>query len=254
MAIPPVWQYPLQQPALSDNQVHVWCADLNLPDLELARLGTFLSDDEIARANKFRFVEHQKRFTAARGILRQLLANYLQISPCEVKFDYSDRGKPSLSGCHHNHHLQFNLSHSQNHALYGFTLNDLIGVDVEYIKDMPDAIKIAQRFFSTQEYELIKSTAIKEQERLFFTLWTAKEAYLKALGTGLAGSLDTVEIEVNPTRLRMVAGSKVTAGEWELYSCSPKNNYIGAIAIKSDQPNPEISFWSWHHSQQFSTA
>ncbi|MEM7757704.1 MAG: 4'-phosphopantetheinyl transferase superfamily protein [Cyanobacteria bacterium P01_A01_bin.40] len=248
MAKDSVWQDPLPQTRLEDDQVHIWRANLNLPDLEIDRLATYLSPDEKVRASKFRFPQHQTRFTAARGILRQLLGNYLQINPCEVKFDYSDRGKPQLSNSQQDRQLQFNLSHSQDYALYGLTYDDLIGVDVEYIRTMSDTLKIAQRFFSAREYELIKNTAVAKQQAVFFTLWTAKEAYLKAVGTGLAGSLDLVEIKLDPTSLLAIRGSKAAAASWSLYPCDPAANYVGAIAIRVEQAPTEISLYSWHQA------
>ena len=231
------WQVPLSPPSLNKHQVHVWRANLDLPTATIDSLTTCLSRDEIERANKFRFPQHQTRFIAARGILRQLLGNYLQINSCDLKFAYSDRGKPRLADFltnATNQQLQFNLSHSQNYALYGFTYNSSIGVDVEHLRELPDALKIAQRFFSPREYQLIYNTPPPEQPAVFFTLWTAKEAYLKAVGTGLAGSLDQVEIDVNPSRLLAINGSQETAASWLLYPCVPSINYLGAIATNAD--------------------
>ena len=250
MTINTVWKNPEQPPILDNNQIHVWRANLDVPDAEIVRLASLLSPDEVARGNKFRFPQLKARFTAARGILRQLLANYLSISPCEIQFDYGDRGKPRLSSSQHPSTLQFNISHSQEYALCGFTYDDPIGVDLEYIREMPDALKIAQRFFSVREYELIRTTEKEAQPELFFTLWTAKEAYLKAVGTGLAGSLDSVEIELNQPlspRLQAIQGDKATTADWSLYPCLPATDYLGAIAIQTYKSQKQINFWHWHH-------
>jgi 4'-phosphopantetheinyl transferase len=188
-----------------------------------------LSPDEIARANKFRFVQHKSKFIAARGILRQLLGNYLKVSPRSLTFTYSDRGKPQLET---DISLQFNISHSQDYALFGFTLNHLIGVDIEYRRSMPDALKIAQRFFSPREYKLLEEVAIEQQSKLFFQLWTAKEAYLKGTGSGLSGSLSSVEIcldQCESPYLSTLKQDKII--NWSLYSCTPATDYSAAIAI-----------------------
>ncbi len=251
MTIDTVWQDPLQLPVLEDNQVHIWRANLDLSETELDYLTAFLSPDEITRANKFRFPHLKTRFTAARGILRQLLGHYLSISPRKVEFQYSDRGKPQLSKIKSDHSLQFNISHSQEYALFGFTDQALIGVDLEYIRDMSDALKIAERFFSVREYKLLQETAKDEQQALFFTLWTAKEAYLKAVGTGLAGSLDAVEIELdlrgNPY-LHSIQGDRDVTVDWSLYPCLPTTDYLGAIAVKTDKSPKQINFWHWHQN------
>ncbi|MEN9568287.1 MAG: hypothetical protein RLZZ69_3483, partial [Cyanobacteriota bacterium] len=70
-----IWQLPQNKPILAAGAVHIWRANLGLSTPEIENLTTLLSTDEIARANKFRFVQHKNRFIAARGILRQLLGN-----------------------------------------------------------------------------------------------------------------------------------------------------------------------------------
>lgn len=242
----PVWKSPTPPPILECDRIHIWRANLDLPEAKISHLNTLLSPDEVAKANKFRFPIHRRRYIAARGILRQLLGNYLQISPSKLKFDYGDRGKPRLSNLEHSTPLQFNVSHSQEYALYGLTYHDPIGVDLEYIRKMPDAVKIAQRFFSSREYELIKSTVGKEQQILFFTLWTAKEAYLKAIGTGLAGDLSSIGLEVSPSGLITGTGKEDRAmADWSFYPCLPAMDYTGAIAVQTNKSPKKIEFWHW---------
>ena len=240
------WQYPSQIPILRGDRVHVWRANLDLPTEQIERLSQILSSDEIARAQKFRFPRHRRRFIAARAILRQLLGNYLQISPSKVVFDYSDRGKPFLAGSLGASRLQFNVSHSQEYALLGFTLKHLIGVDIEYLRPMPDAEKIAQRFFTTTELSLIQNATAKHQ--LFFQLWTAKEAYLKAVGTGLSGMLDNVEVTLDPTqvlRFLTLEQDRTAAANWSLFCCTPATNYLAAIAVETPLSSQQIDLWHW---------
>jgi 4'-phosphopantetheinyl transferase len=240
------WKTPSQLPTLRDSLVHVWRANLALSISEVEGLITLLSTDEIARANKFRFVQHRSRFIAARGILRQLLGNYLAASPRSLVFSYSDRGKPRLAK---DISLQFNISHSQEYALFGFTLNHLIGVDIEYQRAMPDALKIAQRFFSAREYKMLEEVALEQQSKLFFQLWTAKESYLKATGTGLSASLNSVEIALNQTKsLYLSSLKKDTIMNWSLYSCTPATDYSAAIAINAQIPAQHINYWHWSNN------
>lgn len=244
------WQQLTQHPVLNNSQVHVWRANLDLPTNIIEQLTSYLSVDEIARANKFRFEQHQRRFIAARGVLRQILGNYLQISPEKLQFEYSDRGKPRLSGSMGNSSLQFNVSHSHEYALYGFTYERAIGVDLEYARKMPDAVKIAERFFSPSEFKLITSVTTEQQSETFFKLWTAKEAYLKAVGTGLADSLSTVEIFLDQTRcpqLLAIKGNKTAIGNWSMYSCSLGTDYIAAMAVATPINLLQINFYHWHH-------
>lgn len=246
------WQIPVFFPCLDRYQVHIWCANLNLPPADVARLTDLLSVDEIARANKFRFPRHKRRFIVARGILRQLLGNYLDINPKNIEFNYGDCGKPEIAGLNKVNPLQFNISHSQECALFGFSLDSLIGVDLEYLREMPDAVKIAQRFFSARESDLIDNLDQEQQSQTFFQLWTAKEAYLKAIGKGLSGSLASVEISFdsvsNQTLLSAIDGNTAAVKNWSIYSCLPESNYIGAIAVNLQIAQQQINFWHWQQN------
>ncbi len=242
-----IWQYPIDLPRLDKDRVHVWRARLDISDPEVDRLASVLSADELTRANRFRFARHRRRFIVARGVLRQLLGNYLNIEPKDLQFDYGDRGKPLLK-LEQIDHLQFNLSHSHEYALYGFTYHHLIGVDLEYLREMPDLLKIARRFFSPQEYKLLVEASDEARLEQFFRLWTAKEAYLKAIGTGIADSLADVDIaidEVLSPRLLAIKGDKLAAAKWSLCSCIPATDYIASVAIKTT-PLASIEFWHWH--------
>jgi 4'-phosphopantetheinyl transferase len=244
----PVWQNPLNQPTLTDNQVHVWRANLDLPTVTIEELAAILSSDEIERANRFHFSKDRKRFIAARSILRQLLGNYLQITPDKLEFEYSDRGKPRLSASMPNSSLQFNVSHSHEYALYGFIYDQAIGVDIEYLREMSDAVKIAERFFSPREFKLIASYPKEQQHQVFFKFWTAKEAYLKATGTGLAGSIADVEISLDHTKspkLLTIQGNKTAAASWSMYSCIPANNYLATIAVAIPITEQQVYFWHY---------
>lgn len=242
------WQYPIDLPTLDKDRVHVWRARLDLTDPEIARLATLLSPDEVARANRFRFARHRRRFIVARGILRKLLGNYLNIEPRDLQFEYGDRGKPLLK-VNQIELLQFNLSHSHEYALYGFTYHHLIGVDLEYLREMPDLLKIARRFFSNREYELLAKASEEVKLKLFFQLWTAKEAYLKAVGTGIADLAD-VELaidEVLSPCLLAIRGDKLAAAKWSLCSCVPATGYIASVAINKTL-SASIEFWHWHQN------
>ena len=243
------WQTPRRSLVLEKNRVHIWRANLDLPPAKIANLSNLLSTDEVNRANKFRFVKHKQRFIAARGILRELLGNYLDIDPKSLVFQYSDRGKPLLTNSSEADILQFNISHSHNYGLYGFAIDDLIGVDIEHLREMPDAVKIAKRFFAPVEYEFIASLDSEQQQQVFFRLWTAKEAYLKAVGTGLTGSLAGVTIALDRfynIDLMTVEGNNLLADSWSIYSCIPTTDYVAAIAVERQISEGQIDFWHWN--------
>ena len=237
------WDNPPEKLNLSKNEIHIWRANLDLPSMMLKKLARILSEDEKTRANRFRFEQHRDRFIAARGILRQLLGNYLQIKSDLVIFEYSSRGKPQIVSSLNQDNLQFNISHSQDWALYGFNYQRIIGVDLEYIKDNIDYKQLAKRFFRTQELQLINSYPAREQKTIFFQLWTAKEAYLKATGDGLAESLDTIQFTLNNnSELNLVAIKQAhqQASYWLIDNFIPQDNFIATIAVENRSTNSNL--------------
>lgn len=225
------WDFPPAELNLASNEVHLWRTELDLPAQQVEELATNLSTDEKLRADRFHFEIHRQRFIVGRATLRTILARYLNIEAKQLQFDYSPRGKPSLAGGG----LEFNLSHSQGLAIYAFARDRKIGIDLEYLRSIPDADKIAQRFFSSREYQEIASLEKNQQQKAFFLAWTAKEAYLKATGDGLAGSLDGVEVTLTPgesVKIVSIKGNKQAASDWYLYSFAPASEYIASLVVK----------------------
>ncbi|MCL2933876.1 MAG: 4'-phosphopantetheinyl transferase superfamily protein [Trichodesmium sp. MAG_R03] len=225
---------------LSENNVHIWSTNLKLSSGKIEKLSTILSPDEKNRANRFYFERDKNRFIIARGTLRTILSRYLNIEPKKLQFTYSDRGKPYLK----NTSILFNLSHSQDLALYGITKVNLIGIDLEYIRPMNDAENLAKRFFALQEYNLIRQLPPQKQQETFLKIWTCKEAYLKAKGDGLGGSLEKVEICLTPEKpveFFSINGDIEEASHWYLYQFIPQPNYIAAVVVA--EKNQKLSFW-----------
>lgn len=225
---------------LTEGEVHLWRANLDCNPEKIQELAKILSADEKARAERFYFPQHRQRFTVARGILRFILGRYLAIAPEKLQFAYSSRGKPRLEASCDGNWLQFNLSHSQGLALYGMVRDRRIGVDVEYLRPMADAEQLARRFYSTRESAVLNALPPPEREIAFFRGWTAKEAYLKAVGEGLGGGLAEVEVSLAPNcPLRLLAiGSDVqAASQWKLAGLTPHPNYLAAVAVEG---------YDWH--------
>jgi 4'-phosphopantetheinyl transferase len=229
--------------ALTENEVHVWAAALDLAPEKLAWLAAALSPDELARAERFRFPQLRTRFTAARGQLRKLLGQYLQLDPASLEFAYTARGKPGLAGAAAGR-LHFNLAHSQDLALIAVTRLAPLGVDVEKIRPMPDALAIAERFFSTAERAAFETLPSAAHDVAFFHLWTRKEAWLKATGDGIAESLSKIEVAFlpgEPARVRAIAGDAAAGDAWSLCELNPAGGFVGAVAI----PSRQAAFECW---------
>lgn len=168
--------------SIEDHNVHLWHIVLSELITREQYFLTLLNPEELQRANRFRFPQHRQRFIIARGMLREILSTYTQISPQDIIFSYGPRGKPYLSGSHA--HLQFNVSHSDDVAVYALTQNVEIGVDIQKIEDKFND-SVAKRFFSQQEYADLMQLSAAERPTAFCYLWACKEALIKAVGEGL---------------------------------------------------------------------
>ena len=165
----------------------------------------------------------------ARGLLRYLLGHYLARDPQGLDFITNDYGKPALSTADR---LQFNVSHCQDHILIGLTLRVPVGVDLERIRPLPNWYALAAHCCSAQELNWLAGRPANDQERDFFRLWTAKEAVLKALGTGLASPPERVTISLPDTDSGF-AGVAGTSSPWTLFSTCPDADHTIAAAIRT---------------------
>lgn len=174
------------------GDVDVWRAGLDGNELgTLARLQALMSTDEVERARRFHFERDRRRFIVARGILRTLLGKYLSRPPRELQFQYGPHGRPMVSAEQAGvPPLRFNLAHAGDVALYAFTREGQIGVDLERVREMPDWDRIAAATFSPPETARLRTMAPERRTEAFFAAWVREEAQLKALGLGLGGAAE----------------------------------------------------------------
>ncbi len=220
--------------SLTPLDVHVWWIDLEPPDELGEVLWQRLSEEECERARRFRFPEHRRRFVAARGALRSILADYLRLAPGEIRFAYGRRGKPSLTE-RGDSPLRFNLSHSGSLGVAAITQGREVGVDVERRRELKRPDAIARRFFSAEENRQLGALATEsERDDAFFRCWTRKEAYLKALGDGLARPLGSFDVSLgDPPELLRVEDEEREPERWRMLSLSPPAGYTGALVVEA---------------------
>jgi 4'-phosphopantetheinyl transferase, N-terminal len=124
------------QPDFENRNVYIWAVQLDASESDLTKCSFWLSPDENARAARFHFEEHRREFVLSHALLRALLGSYLGEQPANINFSYGPKGKPALKDAADR--VCFNMSHSGNLALYGFTRGCELGVDVERVRTVPD--------------------------------------------------------------------------------------------------------------------
>jgi 4'-phosphopantetheinyl transferase len=166
--------------ALKSNQIHIWRLDLGLAiqSQNLTKMLKLLSEAEIERIKSFHSSDRYHQFIITRAVLRILLARYSGIEPEQVEINSGNNGKPFSPSCY------FNLSHSHNLALYAFSLDSEVGIDLEYLEHRNFA-RLAKRMMNQCEQQAFFWNTPEQQLQLFYAFWTKKEAEIKLQASGI---------------------------------------------------------------------
>jgi len=150
-----------------------------------------LADEEKSRAARFHFPQDAAHWAACRAALRGILGREIGLAPREVPLVFSEFGKPLLSPPFDG--LHFNLSHCPDLALVAISLDGPIGIDLEALSRAPDLLECENSFCHPEEIRTLPAGTEARAAQLL-RIWTAKEAVLKALGTGLSHPPEAVRI------------------------------------------------------------
>lgn len=221
-------------PELTHNQIHIWRANLKQNSQQISELTKLLNQKEQNRSERFKVEQARNNFIIARGTLRSLLAKYLHSDPKEIVFKQNSYGKLFLE----NDILKFNLSHSNDYALFIFAKSYQVGIDIERVRNNFDFITIAQKFFSSQEVVDLLATPKEQQLHAFFNCWSRKEAFIKGIGKGVFFALDKFAVQIctkTTGKLKLTIDteklSELEQTNWSLEALNPGNDYVGAFAV-----------------------
>ncbi len=242
------WHLPFFPFMLQPNQVHIWRAPLDLSAEQVAHFARRLSADETARARRFVFDQDRRRYTVARGILRTLLSAYLGIDAESISFAYGPQGKPFLCPASGHPPLFFNLSHSHELVVFGMTRIGRIGIDVEYRRAMAkmdnvEMDNLVDEVFSPRERAVFHALPPLERQLAFYNGWTRKEAFIKAVGDGLAYPLHRFDVSLapgQPARLLRLHDQPGAHRRWQMAAFTPSPDYTGAVVVETPVENTAI--------------
>ena len=231
------WSTPPDEITLGQTEVHVWRAALEVEASIVSRMFELLSADERARAERFHFQIDRRHFIVARAQLRMILSRYINVAPAEVRFEYSEHGKPMLAnGNEQSGKIKFNLAHSAGNALFAFTRAGEIGVDLERIRPEIRGDDIARRFFSAAELACLERLPAPARQVAFFDCWTRKEAFVKAKEIGLSLGLDQFDVTLAPDEPAALLRTGWDADEparWSLKAIDVGPGYVGTVAVEA---------------------
>lgn len=214
----------------STLSVDVWYVDLDGDPAALSRFQSCLSEDELARATRFRSELRRSRFVVSRAALRHVLAARLGCSAAAVKLSTGAYGKPILENGQGR--LGFSLSHSGGDAVIALADRAIVGVDYERARRIEDIGSISRLVFSDAERLELDHAHAPERVSAFLNGWTRKEAYLKALGLGFSAPVRKITVSLLGRAALLATGlPDQAASAWRLFNV-PHPRGVVAVALR----------------------
>lgn len=230
---------------IDQDAVHLWRLYIPAAAPYLEKLTECLTLTERERAERYKVAARRDMFVVGRSVLRILLGRYTNTPPSKVSIYYAPLGKPYLDKTKNGLGLTFNLSHSGEWLVYAFGRSRMLGVDIEFHRKAVQPAEIAERFFSPDELKYLLGFEGAMRRRIFYQMWVAKEACLKARGTGLARSLRDLElpfVEDTPALFHTLHCDK-NGNEWCLYPFTVADDY--SCALVSSPPPGAVRHLHW---------
>jgi 4'-phosphopantetheinyl transferase len=207
---------------LSQNAaLTAWLIDFRAYEQEGDSLLCLLDDEEKRRAARYKLPDKALAYIIAHSFMRLLLGSLIQISPQELEFSQGNYGKPSLLQAPK---LRFNLSYSRRFLFFASSTGGELGADIEAIRKLSSMAQMILQQFHPDEKAVLLALPGDEQLRQFYRLWTCKEAYIKALGTGLSLPLDSFAVTLG--KPATIKGQR----EWSLHEFEFEEQHLAAIA------------------------
>jgi len=232
--------------SLADGEIHVWTARFIDDDSTTNDLIRLLDHDERVRAERLVQPRDRARFIQFHAFTRQIVGGYLGVPPRDATFARGPHGKPQAASGSGYPGFHFNLSHSGDYCMLAARIGCPVGIDIEALRDGPQALAIAARRFARSEAALIGRLDGDARRDAFFALWTHKEAAVKCLGQGLAANLARFTFALDAMgcpQLAAVARRRSHSPHLWLRPLAAPDGYAAALA--SLRPCRKIDLRTW---------
>jgi 4'-phosphopantetheinyl transferase len=215
---------------LQGGDVHIWFIDVKQTSVQ----EQILSSQEREWIKSLNFENERKCYAAAHFSIRILLGNYLNQSPQEIDFVVGPNGKPRVAGQNDGEGINFNISHSQHYVLLAITRDRFIGADLEKIRTFPEMELIVERFFSEKEKQDWQTVPNERRLEVFYSVWTRKEAYMKAHGEGLRVNMTRFSVTFLPdSQTEILDVHRGEGAGWKLIVPDAPRGYCAAVAVNN---------------------
>lgn len=218
------------------NRIAVHIFSTRYKEADCSAFARILSEEELAKAARFRFEADRVRSLVCRAMLRRLAAALCGAEPERIEFSLGKNGKPTIIHPAEAVKVQVNVSHSGELGAVALSSDSPVGVDVEFIRPEIEIAAMARRYFRKEECSWLASLPEANQPRGFHRLWVLKEAVLKASGDGLSIPLDSIPVEIR--------GEIVKTGPYPAIELQVPGNYCAAVSANTvEMPAVDLSVW-----------
>jgi 4'-phosphopantetheinyl transferase len=195
----------------------------------------------------YRHERDRTLFLCARGLVRTVLASYLDCTCHDVRFAANDFGKPILvPGDSAGAKLHFNLTHSRGAVALAVSGGREVGIDVEERHRPVEYLALAERFFAEAEARHLRGLDPAELPDAFFAIWTLKEAYVKGIGRGLTFPLEAFCFDLDAHK-RLTAfrpQADFVDRDWHFHQFDLGERHCGALAVHGVGATIEMHDWA----------
>ncbi len=215
---------------MADNFVNVWYGDILLSASNDLDYWAMLDDQERKRADTFKQQTLQKKYIKTRGVLKAILARYLSVEPQQLTIESAEFGKPFINT---DQNLYFNLSHKGNRFVLAVSNIDEIGVDIEQDRGRQNLSALVKKCFSEQEAQYWYALPEDQQTAMFYRFWVRKEAFVKAVGRGIALGLDQCVIDPGEqSSFLTIPAVYGLATDWKILDIKLAEEDVCAVVLK----------------------
>lgn len=189
------------------DEIQLWLVEVP-PDGSLAPLLARLTPAERERAGAKRVAGKRAEYVAGQAALRTLLGRTLDADPGTLRYRRGAKGKPYLDAPHDGSQLQFNITHSGGVVGVAIARGREVGLDIEWHNERTSPERVARRAFSAAEQAALAAAHPRERRRLFFQIWTCKEALVKCTGLGIHSGMASFGIAMDATGAARVSAAQ----------------------------------------------
>ena len=217
------------------KEVHVWYCNPRMiqDESKLTAYRSVLSDQEVEQYQRFLFDKDRHSYLVSHALLRHSLSRYAEVPASQWRFTKNEHGKPALILPAGMPAISFNLTHTDGLSACVISVDLACGIDAENINRKNRLQAVANRMFADEELSRLDKDDIQQN---FFYYWTLREAYVKALGSGLSGSSKDFYFDLSQEEMSAEVhhrGRQVN-NSWRFWLFEPTPEHVLSVACKSD--------------------